>query len=369
VAHERSRRKRLVVADVALFYGERSGGVRTYLDERARFAEATGAVEHHMLVPGRRERHRGGVHELRALRLVASNGYRVPLGAGSAKQTLRRIGPDVVVLHDPFWRPQGLAREAHRLGARVVAVHHASAAHHAAGVPGPDSIYLPLFRRVIRHAYEDVDAVMSVIDPTPDSRRGSSIPLRFGLHPSFRPGPALHGEHLLYVGRLGYEKRVRDLLDAAAGIPDRPIVIVGDGPARRELELRAKRSELRGRVSFRPYISDRPELARTYRTAACVVDPGPHETFGLVVLEAAACGTRVVACSSTPSAAVAGSLVRTFEPGDVVDLRRALRASLEAERDVRAARRLADSLRWERVLSAELQHLERLAGGGARQAA
>jgi alpha-1,6-mannosyltransferase len=365
VAHERPRRKRLVVADVALFYGERSGGVRTYLDERARFAAATGAIDHHMLVPGRRERHAGGVHELRALRLVSSNGYRVPLGAGPAKETLRRIRPDVVVLHDPFWRPQGLAREAHRLGARVVAVHHASAAHHAAGVPGPDSIYLPLFRRVIRHAYEDVDAVMSVIDPTPDSRRSASIPLRFGLHPAFRPGPAPPGKHLLYVGRLGYEKRVRDLLDAAAGIPDRPIVIVGDGPAKRELEVRAKRSELRGRVTFRPFITDRAELARTYRAAACVVDPGPHETFGLVVLEAAACGARVVACSSTPSAVVAGGLVRTFRAEDVRDLRRVIGEALDAERDVPAASELAMALRWEQVLADELEHLERLAGGEA----
>ena len=363
------RRKRLVVADVALFYGERSGGVRTYLDERARFAAATGAIEHHMLVPGRRERHSDGVHELRALRLVSSNGYRVPLGAGAAKQTLRRIRPDVVVLHDPFWRPQGLAREAHRLGARVIAVHHASAAHHAAGVPGPDSIYLPVFRRLIRHAYDEVDAVMSVIDPTADSRRGASIPLRFGLHPAFRPGPAPPGEHLLYVGRLGYEKRVRDLFDAVARIPDRPLVVVGDGPAKRELEARARRAELRGRVSFRPFISDRAELARTYRSAACVVDPGPHETFGLVVLEAAACGTRVVACSSTPSAAVAGKLARTFRAENVGDLRRVIVEALDEERDVRAASELAAALRWERVLGEELEHLELLAGGGTRRAA
>lgn len=369
VAHAQSRRKRLVVADVALFYGERSGGVRTYLDERARFAAATGAVDHHMLVPGRREHHAGGVHELRALRLVSSNGYRVPLGAGAAKQTLRLIRPDVVVLHDPFWRPQGLAREAHRLGARVIAVHHASAAHHAAGVPGPDSIYLPLFRRVLRHAYDEVDAVMSVIDPIRDSKRGASIPLRFGLHPAFRPGPAPPGEHLLYVGRLGYEKRVRDLLEAAAGIPERPVVIVGDGPAKRELEMRARRAELRGRVTFRPFIADRAELARTYRAAACVVDPGPHETFGLVVLEAAACGARVVACSSTPSAAVAGSLVRTFVPANVGDLRRVIREALDSERDVRAASELAGALRWERVLTEELEHLERLAAGDSSLAA
>jgi alpha-1,6-mannosyltransferase len=353
-------RRPLVVADVALFYGERSGGVRTYLDERARFAAATGAIEHHMLVPGKRERHRDGRHELRALRMVSSNGYRVPLGAAAAKQTLRRIRPDLVVLHDPFWRPQGLAQEAHRLGARVIAVHHASAAHHAAGVPGPDAVYVPLFRRLIRRAYEGVDAVMSVVDPSADSGQAATIPLRFGLHPAFRPGPALPGEHLLYAGRLGYEKRVRDLLDAAELIPDRRLVIVGDGPARRELELRARRPELRGRVEFRPFISGRQELARCYREAACVIDPGPHETFGLVVLEAAACGTRVVACSTTPSAAVAGDLVETFEAEDVADLANAVKRALASPADAEAASSLARSLSWEHVFSSELEHFERL---------
>ena len=38
-----------------MFYGERSGGIRTYLDAEARHARATGAFEHHVLVPGRSE--------------------------------------------------------------------------------------------------------------------------------------------------------------------------------------------------------------------------------------------------------------------------------------------------------------------------
>ena len=47
----------LRVADVALFYGERSGGIRTYLDAKAAWAQASGLIEHHVVVPGRVERH------------------------------------------------------------------------------------------------------------------------------------------------------------------------------------------------------------------------------------------------------------------------------------------------------------------------
>ena len=140
------------------------------------------------------------------------------------------------------------------------------------------------------------------------------------------------------------------------------MLIVGDGPARRELEQRARRADLRGRVRFRPFISDRAELARTYREAACLIDPAPHETFGLVVLEAAASGARVVACSTTPSAAVAAGLVETYEPQNVADLARTIRRALVADRDAAAAGRLARSLSWDRILAAELEHFEALLG-------
>jgi alpha-1,6-mannosyltransferase len=352
---------RLVVADVALFYGERSGGIRTYLHEKARFADETAAFDHHMIVPGRRERHDGGLHELPSLQFVSSTGYGIPLGAGALKKTLRALRPHIVVLHDPFWRPSGVAAQAHRLGARVVAAHHASAALNAAGIPGPDALYLPLLKRIYRHAYEQVDAVMSVVDSTPCSGREATLPLRFGLHPAFRPGPTTCGEHVLYVGRIAWEKGVFELLEAASMAPERwPLLMVGDGPALRSVQTRAERLGIYERVEFRPFEGSRSKLARLYREASCVVQPGPHETFGLVALEAAASGTRVVTCSSTPSALVAGPLAETFEAGDAADLLQAITRARAAPPDLAAATALADSLTWERVFTAELEDLSRL---------
>jgi alpha-1,6-mannosyltransferase len=361
VAAAGSPQNRLVVCDVALFYGARSGGIRTYLDEKARYAAATGAFEHHVVVPGRRERHRHGRHELRSLRLAASNGYRIPLGARALKETLRDLRPDLVVLHDPFWRPLGVTREAHRLGAKVVAVHHASAALNAAGIPGPDAVYMPLLRLMYHHAYEEVDAVMSVVDPRPDSGRPATIPLRFGLHPAFRPRPAERGEHLLYAGRLALDKQIGDLLEALAKADwERPLWLVGDGPARAGIEARARRLGLAGRVRFLTFVDEREPLARLYREAACVVDPGPHETFGLVVLEAAASGARVVACSTTPSAHVAAPLVETFSAGKPDDLLAAIERALQRPGDAAEAAALSARLTWERVFESELGDLHRL---------
>lgn len=354
-------RRPFVVCDVALFYAERSGGIRTYLDEKARVAAASGSFEHHLIIPGRQERHAGGRHELRSLQLAASNGYRLPLGARALKETLRAIGPHVVILHDPFWRPLSVTREAHRLGARVVAVHHASPALNAAGIPGPDAMYLPTLRRIYQHAYEHVDAVMSIVDTEPDSGRPASLPLRFGLHPAFRPGPAAAGEHLLYVGRLSLEKRIGDVLWAMT-LPGlrRPLRLLGDGPARAALELQARRLGVADRVEFVDFVRSRAVLARLYREAACVVAPGPHETFGLAVLEAAACGVPVVACDCTPAASFAGGLVHTFAPKDHHDLADAVCRALNTPVDVHAARALADSLSWDHVIAAELEDLRSL---------
>jgi alpha-1,6-mannosyltransferase len=350
-----------VICDVALFYAEQGGGIRTYLDEKARYAQASGAFEHHLVFPGRRHRSRAGRHELRSLRVEAANGYRVPFGAGALKDTLERVAPDFVILHDPFWRPVEVTRAAHRLGARVIAVHHASPALQAAGIPGPDAVYLPVLKRIYRNAYEEVDAVMSAVDSRHDCGRSAALALRFGLDPAFRPGPAENGRHQLYAGRLSLEKRVGDLLEAAAAAPWRPPVwLVGDGPARGMLEQQAHRLGIAPRVRFLPFVADRRRLAQLYRGAACVVAPGPHETFGLVVLEAAASGARVVACSCTPAAAVAGPLVERFEPKDPRDLLRAIERSLASGRDAAAAAALADSCTWERVFESELTALRTL---------
>ena len=146
----------LRVVDVALFYGERSGGIRIYIDAKAAWAKTSGLIEHHVIVPGRAERREDGRHELASLRVTATNGYRIPVGARALRATLRELQPDVVALHDPFWRPLRVTQTAHDLGARVVLVHHGSIALDAAGLPGPDALWHPALRAWMHHA--DADA-------------------------------------------------------------------------------------------------------------------------------------------------------------------------------------------------------------------
>lgn len=95
---------------------------------------------------------------------------------------------------------------------------------------------------------------------------------------------------LLFAGRLAPEKRVdwlRPLLDAT---PDARLAIVGDGPARSDLE-----EILSGtRTVFTGYLQGK-DLSRAYASADLFVFPSASETFGNVVTEAMASGLPVVA--------------------------------------------------------------------------
>jgi alpha-1,6-mannosyltransferase len=370
---------RLRIVDVALFYGERSGGIRTYLEAKAAYAACTGAFEHHLLIPGRLDdvlappaaqgdAHR---HAHRSLRLAASNGYRVPLGNAGLNSTLRALKPDVVLLHDPYWTPRHASRTAHELGALVIAVHHSSAALHAAGLPGPQGVYTKALRRWYRRAYTEVDALMSVVDTGIDVHRPATLPLRLGLDPAFGPRPDVaRGDHVLYVGRLSREKGLRELLEAAAAATEPwPLVLLGTGPAGDALAERARSLGLAGRVWFQPYVSDRNQLAEAYAAARCVVLPGAHETFGLAALEAAACGAPVVTADCTPSAGLLGGHVDTFAPGNSRQLLEAVERARARPTDLDAAAEIAARNGWDAAIALELGDITELLSGHGSYAA
>ncbi|MDX6676061.1 MAG: hypothetical protein QOE31_113 [Solirubrobacteraceae bacterium] len=358
---------RLRVADVALLYGERGGAIRTYVDARAAWATATGAIEHHLIVPGT-DGGAPGRHELPSLRLAPSDGFRVPRGAASLLATLRTLRPDVVLLHDPLWAPHAVARTAREIGATTLAVHHGSVGLCSAGLPGPDCLWQPALRAWMRHAYGEADAVVSAVDPRADCGRPAAFALRFGLDPAFVPQPRVRRQdHVLYVGRLAREKGVAELLHAAARLREPwQLHIAGHGPAERRLRRLADRLGLGARVRWLPFVAEPAELARAYAAARVVVMPGAHETFGLLGFEAAACGASVVTCSTAPAARQMRRLVRMYAPGDVDGLRRAIEAARASDPDPVAAGALAARSTWAAVFEAELVQLTRLAGGASQ---
>lgn len=124
---------------------------------------------------------------------------------------------------------------------------------------------------------------------------------------------------LLYVGRLDARKGIETVLRALAGLPGAQLRLVGPGPATYRDQLRdlARNLGVTERVSFD--VVPRDALADVYREAdALVFPPEWDEPFGLVPLEAMACGTPVVATATGGSAEflVPGRNFLRFPPGD-----------------------------------------------------
>lgn len=133
---------------------------------------------------------------------------------------------------------------------------------------------------------------------------------------------------LLYVGRIDERKGIRTVLAALALLPDAHLVI--DGRAgdddRRALDQWATEAGVAARVTIQ--CSERDALPATYRAAdVCVFASEWEEPFGLVPLEAMACGTPVVATGVGGSGEflVDGGNCVLFRAGDPTSLAAAVR--------------------------------------------
>jgi len=101
--------------------------------------------------------------------------------------------------------------------------------------------------------------------------------------------------YMLYVGRLEKHKRVEELISLAREI-DFPLKIVGYGPEKEKLESFAK--EMGAPVKFLGKVSRR-KLLSLYQQCTFFVSASRWEGFGLIFLEANACGKPVVGYNCT----------------------------------------------------------------------
>lgn len=147
---------------------------------------------------------------------------------------------------------------------------------------------------------------------------------------------------LLTLGRLSAQERYKghdEVLEALPGlsseVSDLAYLIVGDGDDRPRLEHKAADLGVADRVVFAGYIPE-VEKADHYRLADAFVMPGRGEGFGIVYLEAMACGVPVVASSLDASreAVRDGALGCVVNPDDAEDVRTGILAALATGRGV-----------------------------------
>jgi glycosyltransferase involved in cell wall biosynthesis len=154
----------------------------------------------------------------------------------------------------------------------------------------------------------------------------------------------------LYVGRVAVEKSIEDFLRLE--LPG-PKWVVGDGPARASLEARFPDAVFHGAKYGE-------ELADRYRQADVMVFPSRTDTFGLVLIEAMACGTPVAAYPVTGPIDV----IRDRAAGVLdEDLRAAAIAALTLDRT--AVRRYALQYSWAAATRQFIENLMPIAAAAA----
>lgn len=270
------------------------------------------------------------------------------------------LAPDAV--HIPVEGPIGWAARAHcrRRGWPFSSSFHTRAGDYAKakwGVP-------PEWGFAVQRAFHAPSAAFMVQTPTLErelAERGFRNIRRWGRGVDlslFRPHPGadlgLPRPVFLYVGRVSTEKNLEAFL--SLDLPGTKAV-VGDGPQRRSYEERFPDARFLGYRTG-------DDLAHAYSAADAFVMPSRFETFGLVLLEALACGTPVAAFPvHGPIDVVGGAPVGALDE----DLRAAALRALEIPRA--ACRAHAERFSWRRSAEEFLSHLVPIRGAEASRAA
>jgi glycosyltransferase involved in cell wall biosynthesis len=169
----------------------------------------------------------------------------------------------------------------------------------------------------------------------------------------------------VYLGRLKKYKRVDVVIKAFAGLnlPAARLEIAGTGDYRAALERLVKSLDLGERVRFLGFIPE-DEKVHLLRRAWASVLASPKEGWGISNLEAAACGTPVIAANSPGirESVINGETGFLVQQNDPEAMTAAMRGIVQSPHLVdvlgKAARKFAESFSWDRAANETLAHLE-----------
>lgn len=227
---------------------------------------------------------------------------------------------DLIHIQTPFVAHYAGVAAARKLGLPVVTTYHTlfeEYLHHY--VPAlPASWLRGLARQFSRRQCNAVDAVVVPSSAMAARLRNYGVTTTLEVLPTGIPlarlargnGAAFRRTHAigperalaLFVGRVAHEKNIGFLLEALVhahkSCPSALLLITGDGPAKAELQLHAARLGIADSVRFMGYLDRDTELPDCYAAADAFVFASRTETQGLVLLEALAAGTPVIALAA-----------------------------------------------------------------------
>lgn len=332
-----------------MFYPPHSGGARTYLRAKSRWLRAHTDLRHSVIAPRARRRWRGhsardgwqvataqADHDVAARcrepsiqttmpapmptppqeptqeptqepELIAlpslpvpwNRGFRWPLSTAAATRCLVQLAPTLIEAGDPYQCAWSTLQARDRLRSHALIFHHSDLPHLAEVRFG--SLARIAAERYLQRLYREFDSVLAPSATMAASLRSLGI-RRVALQPlgvdtrlfsPLRRDPGLRARLgitadtclLVYAGRFSREKNLRALVSAVRRLGSGfHLLLIGAG------ELHDPGPQ----VTMLAYQRSESALAALLSACDLFVHPGAHETFGLVVLEAMACGLPVL---------------------------------------------------------------------------
>ncbi len=375
------------IADVAEFYSEQGGGVRTYIHQKFEACQRLGH-ELTVIAPGAKtyveQRPGGQIAWVKAPRIPVDHRYHLFVSAREAFDALDRAEPDIVE-GSSTWKGgwiaakwPGSAVKSLILHQDPVAVYPHTLLEKWLSIQNIDRMFW-WFWRYLRALTKEFDTSIVAGDWLADRFAGFGMArphvVPFGVDKAdFSPNLASRDRRremlavcglddpqatlLVAVSRHHPEKRLGMLLEAFQQVREQHAVglfLIGDGPTRKWVERTA--AKVPGAYVAGP-IRDRQLLAQSLASADAMLHGGAAETFGLVVAEALCAGLPLIVPDRGGAADLAeNSYAITYETGNpeacrdaIIDMIRKDRAPMH-----QAARHAADT----RIVTMS-SHFERL---------
>jgi len=359
------------IADITMFYAPASGGVRTYLDAKHHRLDAIQGVRHSLLIPGASAHNADGIYQVPALPLPFGKGYRFPVRLAPWCKTLRTLKPDLIEVGDPYLTAWAALEARRQLDVPVIGFYHSDLPLLVSNRMG--NWFTPNVEAYVSKLYGNFDRVLAPSRVMADKLRRLGVrdvhvqPLGVDLatfHPSKRDanvraelGIADTTRLLIYAGRGSREKNLPVLLACMQqlGHPYH-LLLVGSGmPA-----------NVPDNVSVIGQFCPPEEVARLMASADLLVHAGDQETFGLVILEAMASATPVVAVRAGAFGEIVNDQCgRLCTANDAQAMATAVREAFEAgvrKLGAQARRHVEQHYSWDNVVAGLLQHYQAVLG-------
>lgn len=336
-----SGHRRVRVLHVGKFYPPQMGGMETHL--QALCEGLQGHVDVRVLVSSRDRGHT--VERVKGVQVTRLGTAMTLAGAPICPGMVRLLrGADVDIIHLHLPNPAAvLAYLASGSRAKLIVSYHSDVVRQRA----LDWVFRPFLFSMLDRAGAILAASPNYLESSPVLARYRSrcCVVPYGISISGHSDEseevarlrAEYGPRLIVsVGRLVYYKGFETLIAAMKRVDGR-LLIVGDGPMRNSLELQARELGVRGRITFVGGVDDVTPFCQA-ADVFVLASVARSEAFGIVQLEAMACGTPVVNTSldsGVPFVSRHGESGITVPPREAAPLAAAINKLLD-DPDLRA---------------------------------